>query len=158
MRLPDQRKNNQSNSRRLRYLHHWRHQAGFTLIEIIIVVIIMSLIAALVVPRLFNKVEKSKAQITKTQIIMIENAVKMFKLDTGRYPTTKEGLGGLLQKPGSANNWDGPYLEKRIPKDPWGRDYTYTYPGQNYTFEIVSLGADGKAGGEDENKDINNWE
>jgi general secretion pathway protein G len=133
-------------------------QSGFTLIEIIIVVIIMSMIAALVVPRLFKKVEKSKQQITKTQIIMIENAVKMFKLDTGRYPSSDEGLKALLEKPDAANNWDGPYLEKGIPKDPWGRDYLFIYPGKNYTFEIVSHGADGKEGGEGENKDINNWE
>jgi general secretion pathway protein G len=134
------------------------NKSGFTLIEIIIVVIIMSLIAALVVPRLFKKVEKSKAQIAKTQIIMIENAVKMFKLDIGRYPGTEEGFKALLVKPGNAANWDGPYLEKRLPKDPWGRDYAYTYPGKNYVFEIVSFGADGKEGGEDENKDVNNWQ
>jgi len=135
-----------------------RRQQGFTLIEIIIVVIIMSLIAALVVPRLFKKVEKSKQQIAKTQITLIENSVKMFKLDTGRYPSKDEGLKALLEKPAGANNWDGPYLEKGIPKDPWGRQYLYTYPGQNYTFEIVSLGADGQPGGEGENMDVNNWQ
>lgn len=133
-----------------------KKEKGFTLIEIIIVVIILSLIAALVVPRMFKKVEKSKQKIAKTQIIMIENAVKMFKLDTGRYPDTKEGLQVLLEGPG-INNWDGPYLEKGLPKDPWGRMYIYTYPGKNYTFEIVSLGADGKEGGEGEDKDVNNW-
>ena len=135
-----------------------KRNRGFTLIEIIIVVIIMSLIAALVVPRLFKKVEKSKQQIAKTQIIMIENAVKMFKLDAGRYPSTEEGLKALLEKPAKTNNWDGPYLEKSIPKDPWGQDYLYTYPGKNYVFEIVSLGADGKEGGEGEDKDVNNWQ
>lgn len=135
-----------------------KRNRGFTLIEIIIVVIIMSLIAALVVPRLFKKVEKSKQQIAKTQIIMIENAVKMFKLDTGRYPVSAEGLQALLTKPDKTNNWDGPYLEKGLPKDPWGRGYLYTYPGKSYVFEIVSLGADGKQGGEGEDKDINNWQ
>lgn len=134
------------------------NEKGFTLIEIIIVVIILSLIAALVGPRLFKKVEKSKQQITKTQIVMIENSVKMFKLDTGRYPTTEEGLKVLLENTGGISNWDGPYLEKGIPRDPWGKDYVYTYPGKNYTFEIVSLGADGLPGGEGENKDITNWE
>jgi len=135
-----------------------RYQQGFTLIEIIIVVIIMSLIAALVVPRLFKKVEKSKQQIAKIQILMIEKAVKDFKLDTSRYPTTEEGLKSLMEKPSGARNWDGPYLEKGIPLDPWGGDYTYTYPGKNYTFEIVSFGADGKKDGEGENKDVNNWQ
>lgn len=130
---------------------------GFTLIEIIIVVIIMSLIATLIVPRLFKKVEKSKKQITKTQIVMVENAVKMFKLDTGRYPTTQEGLEALMKKPDNINNWDGPYLEKGLPKDPWGREYLYVYPGKNYLFEITSLGADGQPGGEGENADIFNY-
>jgi general secretion pathway protein G len=134
------------------------NEKGFTLIEIIIVVIILSLIAALVGPRLFKKVEKSKQQITRTQIVMIENSVKMFKLDTGRYPTTEEGLKILMENTGGISNWDGPYLEKGVPKDPWSKDYVYTYPGKNYTFEIVSLGADGLPGGEGENKDINNWE
>ncbi len=133
-------------------------KSGFTLIEIIIVVIIMSLIATLVVPRLFKKVEKSKQQIAKIQIALLEDAIKSFKIDTGRYPTDKEGLNALLQAPADVTNWDGPYLEKSLPKDPWGRDYLYTYPGKNYTYEIVSLGADGKQGGENEDKDINNWE
>jgi len=135
-----------------------KKQRGFTLIEIIIVVIIMSLLAALVVPRLFKKVEKSKLQIAKTQIVLLENAIKMFKLDTGRYPTSEEGLSALLENPGRAHNWDGPYLEKRLPKDPWGRGYIYVHPGKNYIIEISSLGADGKEGGEGENKDVNNWQ
>lgn len=141
--------------------HHFNNPSskkrGFTLIEIIIVVIILSLLAALIVPRLFQKVEKSKRQITKTQIIMLENAVKMYKLDTGRFPSSEEGLKALLTNPG-ANNWDGPYLEKGLPKDPWGREFSYICPGKNYAFEISSPGADGNEGGEGENKDITNWE
>lgn len=138
--------------------NHSNPKKGFTLIEIIIVVIIMSLIAALIVPRLFKKVEKSKQQITKIQITMLENAVKHFKLDTGRYPTTEEGLKALMEKPVNGINWDGPYLEKGLPKDPWSGQYIYVYPGKKYIFEITSLGADGQEGGEGENKDITNWE
>jgi len=134
-----------------------KKNTGFTLIEIIIVVIIMSLIATLIVPRLFKKVEKSKKQITKTQIVMVENAIKMFKLDTGRYPTSAEGLEALMKQPDNCNNWDGPYLEKGIPKDPWGREYIYVYPGKSYLFELSSLGADGQPGGEGENADIFNY-
>ena len=135
-----------------------RQAKGFTLMEIIIVVIIMGLIAALVVPNLFKKTEKAKRQICKIQITMLEDAVKSFKLDTGRYPTTEEGLNALLETPADVTNWDGPYLEKGLPQDPWGRNYLYEYPGKNYTFEITSLGADGKEGGEGEDKDVNNWE
>lgn len=130
---------------------------GFTLIEIIIVVIVLSLIATLVVPKFFKKVEQSKRKIAKIQISLIENGIKLFKLDTGRYPSTDEGLKALLEKPANAPNWDGPYLEKGLPKDPWKRDYTYIYPGNKYIYEIYSLGADGKSGGEGESQDIFNW-
>lgn len=131
---------------------------GFTLIEVVIVVIIMGLIAALIVPNLFKKVEKSKRQLAKIQITLLENAIKEFKLDTGRYPTTAEGLEALMEQPENVPNWDGPYLEKNLPKDPWNRQYLYKYPGKKYIFEITSLGADGKEGGEKEDKDITNWE
>ena len=133
------------------------NKRGFTLVEIIIVVIIMSLIATLILPRLFKKVESSKQRIAKTQIILIENAIKMYKLDTGTYPSTEQGLRALMEKLPDVPNWDGPYLEKGIPKDPWGRDYLYKYPGEKYIYEITSLGADVKPAGKDENKDIFNW-
>jgi general secretion pathway protein G len=130
---------------------------GFTLIEILIVVVIISLLATLVVPRLFKKVGTSKLQICKTQIAALENALKMFKLDTGRFPSTAEGLQALMTQPGGTNNWDGPYLEKGLPKDPWGRDFYYEHPGKNYVFEVYSYGADGAAGGEEENSDVFNY-
>jgi len=130
---------------------------GFTLIEIILVVVIMSLIAAIVVPRFFGKVERSKSRIAKTQIIMLENAVKLFKLDTGRFPSTAEGLQALMTNPGDTPRWDGPYLEKGLPRDPWGRLFLYRHPGEHYVFEIFSLGADGEPGGEGENRDILNY-
>ncbi len=133
------------------------NEKGFTLIEIIIVVMIMSLIATLVVPQLFKKVESSKKKIAKTQIILLENAFKMFKLDTGRYPSSEEGFKILMNNTGNISNWDGPYLEKGIPKDPWDKEYHYVYPGKNYIFEIYSFGADGKKGGDGENIDINNY-
>lgn len=134
-----------------------RKTAGFTLIEIILVVVIMSLIAAIVVPRFFHKVEGSKRQIARTQIAMLENAIKLFKMDTGRFPTNEEGLAVLLKNPGNIFNWDGPYLEKSLPRDPWGRSFNYIFPGEHFDFEISSLGADGQPGGEGENQDIFNY-
>lgn len=134
-----------------------KKRAGFTLIEIILVVVIMSLIAAIVVPRFFSKVERSKRQITRTQILMLENAVKLFKLDTGRFPTSEEGLAVLQKNPGGIVHWDGPYMEKALPKDPWGRPFLYTCPGTHWDFEIKSLGADGRPGGEGENQDVSNY-
>lgn len=129
---------------------------GFTLIEILIVVMIIAMIASLVAPKLFKKVEKSKREIAKTQIYLLENAIKMFKLDTGRYPTQQEGFKALFKKPEDTPNWDGPYLEKEVPKDPWGRDYVYKYSEEDNAFTIISYGADGKPGGEGENQDISN--
>lgn len=134
-----------------------RKTAGFTLIEIILVVVIMSLIAAIVVPRFFNKVERSKRQIARTQIVMLENGIKLFKLDTGRFPTSEEGLAVLQKNPGNIVHWDGPYMEKTLPRDPWGRAFLYVCPGSHWDFEIISLGADGKPGGEGENQDVVNY-
>jgi general secretion pathway protein G len=135
-----------------------RRQAGFTLLEMLIVVIILGLLATLVGPRLFRSLDKAKAKVAKTQIELLATTIKQFRLDVGRYPTTDESLQGLVDRPGSAVGWDGPYLEKGLPKDPWGHDYLYRSPGQNHEYEIISLGRDGQPGGEGEDADINSWE
>jgi len=135
-----------------------RKDEGFTLIEIIIVILLLGMIAALVGPRLFRKMEGSKAGIARTQIAMMEGALKLFKLDTGRFPSTAEGLRALMEAPPGLRNWDGPYLEKGLPRDPWDRPYQYAYPGKHYLFDLYSLGADGTPGGEGENRDVGNWE
>jgi len=135
-----------------------RKQRGFTLIELLIVMVILGLLAALVAPRLINKIGKSKVKAAKTQIEMFSTALDAFKLDVGRYPTTQEGLKALIENPG-VEGWDGPYLKKKkIPKDPWGHDYIYKCPGEHGDYDIISYGADGKPGGEGENKDIVSWE
>ena len=131
---------------------------GFTLIELMVVLIILGLLAALVAPKVLNKLGKSKQKIAKTQIEMLSTALDQFKLDTGRYPTTEEGLKALIENPG-ISGWDGPYLKKKvIPKDPWGRDYIYKCPGEHGDFDLYSLGADGKPGGTGENADVVSWE
>jgi len=135
-----------------------KSRLGFTLIEILIVVTIIALLASLVAPKLFSKLESSKRKIAQTQIQLIENALDTFKLDTGRYPTTEEGLKVLWENPGDIKGWDGPYLPKPIKADPWGRPYIYKSPGEHGPYDLYSLGADGKPGGTGENKDITSWE
>ncbi len=133
-------------------------EKGFTLIELLVVLVILGLLAALVAPKVLNRLGESKQKIARTQIDMLSAALDQFKLDVGRYPTTEEGLKALVENPG-VPNWHGPYLKKRkIPKDPWGRDYIYKCPGEHGDYDLYSLGADGKPGGTGENADITSWE
>jgi general secretion pathway protein G len=135
-----------------------RHQEqGFTLIELLIVMIILGMLAALVGPRLFSKVGKSKLQAAQAQIELFSMALDAFRLDTGRYPTTEEGLEALRVKPTGIEGWEGPYLPKEIPNDPWGHPYEYKSPGDHGDYDIISYGLDGVPGGEGENQDVVNW-
>ena len=130
---------------------------GFTLIEILIVMVILGLLAALVGPKMFGKVGKSKQKAAKAQISLLETSLDTFRLDMGRYPTSEEGLEALRTKPADSEKWDGPYIPKKVPLDPWGNPYEYQCPGEHGEYDLTSFGADGTAGGEDENKDIVNW-
>jgi general secretion pathway protein G len=130
---------------------------GFSLIEMLVVMIIIGLLAALVGPRLFGKVGTARRQATKAQITMLGTALDAFRLDVGRYPETGEGLDALRVAPGGIETWDGPYIDKEIPKDPWKNDYVYFSPGEHGEYDLMSYGADGAQGGEKENKDIVSW-
>lgn len=130
---------------------------GFTLIELLIVMIILGLLAALVAPRMFGKVGSSKQKAAKAQISLFETALDTYRLDVGRFPTSDQGLEALRKKPSEVDNWDGPYLPKEIPRDPWGNPYEYRYPGEHGDYDIISYGADGQPGGEDEDADVVNW-
>lgn len=129
--------------------------AGFTLIELMIVIAILGLMAYMVAPRLMGVMGKAKPKLALTDIKNLETALDLFYLDVGRYPTEDEGLKALTQQPENLPNWGGPYL-KKPPKDPWGRDYVYKFPGEHGPYDIMSYGADGQAGGEGENADITN--
>ena len=135
-----------------------RRQAGFTLIEIMVVMVIIGLLMALVGPNLIGRSEKAKVQAAAMQIERLGTVLDTFRLDTGRYPTTQEGLTALVQRPSGMERWDGPYINKGIPKDPWDRPYVYRSPGEGgRPYDIYSLGADGAPGGTDQNRDVTSW-
>lgn len=133
-------------------------QSGVTLIEMLVVVTIIALFAAVVAPRMLRRADTARQTAARAQINAFMTAIGTYKLDTGVYPTTEQGLQALRVKPQSVNNWQGPYLPQEIPLDPWGRPYIYKYPGEHGDEpDIISLGADGQPGGEDINADIVSW-
>ncbi len=140
-----------------------KKEDGFTLIELMVVVIILGILAGLVVPRIMERPGQAKQTKAKIQIESLETALKLYKLDNGRYPDTEQGIEALVQMPETGivpKNWrEGGYLEKgRIPQDPWGNAFVYLSPGAHGEYDIICYGADGVPGGESENKDINSWE
>ncbi len=141
-------------------LHIYRklnNKKGFTLVELLVVMVIIGLLAALVGPRLFPKLGKGKQAAAKAQIELLGQALDQYRLDTGSYPTTEQGLNALVTNPG-VEKWEGPYLKKGLPVDPWGKPYVYQHPGSHGEYDLISYGKDGKPGGEGEDKDVTSWE
>ncbi len=143
--------------------HSLHSKRGFTLIELLVVILILGLLAGIVGPRLFGSAEDAKQTKARVQIENLSSALKMYRIDSGRYPTTEQGLEALVTQPQSGDipkKWKkGGYLaKKQIPKDPWGNEYIYLSPGVHDDFDISSYGDDGTPGGEDKDKDINSWE
>ncbi len=133
-------------------------QRGFTLLELLVVIVIIGLLAAFVAPKYFGQIGKSKAQIAKAQIESFDKAIDQFRIDTGHVPTVDQGLAALLVAPANEPNWHGAYLKKGVPADPWGNAYVYKVPGTDgRDFDLISYGADGKSGGSGDDADITNW-
>jgi general secretion pathway protein G len=131
---------------------------GFTLLELLVVMVIIGLLAGLVAPRYFAQVGKSQVKVARSQIDALEKALDQYRIDMGRYPTTEEGLDVLVVAPINEPNWAGPYLKKAVPPDPWGHPYVYASPGtHNNDIDLMSYGKDGRPGGTGENADLTNW-
>ena len=130
---------------------------GFTLLELLVVIVIIGLLAGFVAPRYFSQVGKSEVQVARAQIDAFEKALDQYRLDTRRYPTSEQGLRALIERPANEPRWGGPYLRKEVPLDPWGRPYVYRVPGSKGDYDLVSYGKDGQAGGTGETADITNF-
>lgn len=127
---------------------------GFTLLELLVVLVVLGLLVSIVGPRYFSQLGKSEAKAAQAQLASIAKALDMYRIDVGRYPTTEQGLGALSAAPANEPRWHGPYMAKVVPPDPWGRAYVYKSPGDKGEFDLLSLGKDGAVGGADENADI----
>lgn len=131
-----------------------RKYSGFTLIEIIVVIVLIGGLAAFLIPRIRDQGGEAQWRLAKTMMQEVTGKMELFKLDVGRYPNANEGIKALVANPGGLSNWNGPYIKEEQAKDPWGNEFIYTVPGKNGPFELKSLGADGREGGEGPNRDV----
>ncbi|MFG6460070.1 type II secretion system major pseudopilin GspG [Roseateles sp. DXS20W] len=130
---------------------------GFTLLELLVVMVIIGLLAGYVGPKFFGQIGKSEVKAARAQIDALQKSLDQYRLDVGRYPSTEQGLAVLVSKPADEPRWAGPYLAKALPKDPWGHDYQYRAPGEHGEYDLLSFGKDGRAGGEGEDADLTSW-
>ncbi len=134
-----------------------RRQSGFTLLELLVVLVILGLLAGYVAPKYFSQIGKSEVKTAQAQIGALEKALDQYRIDTGHYPTTEQGLAALNVMPAGESKWAGPYLKKTVPNDPWGKPYLYKMPGEHGEVDIASFGRDGVSGGTKEDADLGNW-
>ncbi len=132
-------------------------QSGFTLLELLVVMVIIGLLAAYVAPKYFAQIGKSETKTAAAQVDALGKALDQYRLDVGHYPTTEQGLAALNAKPANEVKWDGPYLKKKVPLDPWGKPYVYRQPGEHGDYDLLSYGRDGQPGGTGEDADITSW-
>ena len=130
---------------------------GFTLLELLVVMVIIGLLAGYVGPRLFAQIGKSEVKVARAQLDALGKALDQYRLDAGHYPSADQGLAALREQPADEPRWAGPYLVKAVPKDPWGRDYAYRVPGEHGDYDLISFGRDGQPGGDGDNADVTNW-
>jgi general secretion pathway protein G len=130
---------------------------GFTLLELLVVMVIIGLLASIIAPQYFSQIGKSNTKVARAQIEAVGQALDQYRLDMGRYPTTEQGLSALRVAPANLPAWHGPYLKRDLPPDPWGQPYLYKAPGQHGDYDLSSLGADGQPGGEGEAADVTSW-
>lgn len=131
--------------------------SGFTLLELLVVMVIIGLLAGYVGPKYFSQIGKSEVKAAKAQIDALGKSLDQYRLDVGHYPNSEQGLAALFTKPTNEAKWDGPYLQKDVPNDPWGKSYLYRQPGEHSEYDLFSYGKDSQAGGSDEASDITNW-
>jgi general secretion pathway protein G len=131
--------------------------AGFTLLELMVVMVIIGMLAAYVAPRYFAQVGKSETKLARAQIDALEKALDQYRADTGHYPSSEQGLAALMKRPGNEPKWAGPYMKREVPADPWGRPYLYRQPGEHGEIDLSSLGSDGRPGGSGDASDVQNW-
>lgn len=133
---------------------------GFTLLELLVVMVIIGLLASYVAPRFFDQIGKSEVKATRAQLAAFEKALATYRIDTGHYPSTEQGLNALVERPADEPRWGGPYLSKAVPKDPWGHSYIYSLPDEDgkHDFRLLSLGKDGQRGGSGDNADLSLWD
>lgn len=140
-------------------MHAQKHyKFGFTLLELLVVLVIIGLLASYVGPKFFGQIGKSETKVARAQLDALSKALDQYRLDAGHYPSAEVGLNGLWQKPDAESKWEGPYLSKAVPLDPWGKAYIYRFPGEHGEFDLSTMGKDGAEGGAGEDQDITSWQ